>query len=78
MPRTPKVTVAWCRDCKMGSILKEEIGGSCWNADCPRTLIKRVGYVCPELIPWSSGFTVKCEMVHWTVKSMKECQHDAY
>lgn len=72
--RTPKSVIAWCRDCKMGSEYESEIGTRCWN-DCPRTLIKRVGYLCEYPL---FGPTAPCHMIHWTVKSMKECQHDAY
>ena len=87
--RTPKTVVAWCRDCQMGSQHTCEIGSPCWGLDCVRTLIKRVGYICHEpkehYHPWQSPYqpnrsvyTLPCEMIHWTVKSMKECKHDAY
>ena len=76
MMRTPKVTVAWCRDCRIYTRY-EDIGNKCWlYGDCERTLIKRVGYICPNTVygfyPWG------CSMIHWTVKAMKECRHDAY
>lgn len=65
--KTSKVAVAWCRECCMYSTLPDDIGHSCWSNDCPRILIKRVGYICPS-----------CLEIHWNVKSLKECDHDAY
>ena len=76
---TPKVTVAWCPDCKMQSSHLEEIGGSCWNTDCLQTLVKRVGYLC--MVPLHLGFhndPTPCQMFHRTIKAMKECEHNAY
>ena len=72
---TPKVTVAWCMDCHY-HVGAEDIGGRCLNDDCPRTLVKRVGYLCQEPdIPYPG---VPCQMFHRTVGNMKSCQHDAY
>ena len=73
--RTPKVTVAWCLDC-LGWTDERDIGDSCPADDCPRIMVKRVGYVCSRIdIPFP-GYL--CSMFHRTVRSMKECQHDAY
>ena len=72
--KTPKVTVAWCKDC-MHHTEEADIGSSCPSMDCPRTMIKRVGYLCQEPIFTNDW---PCSMLHWTVSEMKECQHDAY
>lgn len=74
MARTPKVTVAWCCDCCYW-VEPKEIGGHCLSDDCPRTLVKRVGYLCEEPdILWDGP----CAMFFQTVKGMKACAHDAY
>lgn len=72
---TPKTTVAWCVDCRMSSTHVEEIGSHCWNIHCLRTLVKRVGYVCKGPGPRRDW---PCDLFHRTVKSMKECAHNAY
>lgn len=77
MAITPKVTVGWCREC----LIYEQpysTGMSC-PMNCDRTLVKRVGYICEVVaVPFGYAMRMPCSMVHWTVKSMKECKHDAY
>ena len=77
MAITPKVTVGFCRDCEVYEQPYQR-GMTC-PMNCDRKLIKRVGYICEVVaVPFGYAMRMPCSMVHWTVKSMKECKHDAY
>lgn len=72
--RPEKRTVAWCRDCKW-HLPEYEIGGKCPASDCPRTLIKRVGWVCVVPVEYPLG---PCGCIYWSFRAAQECQHDCY
>lgn len=78
MKAVPKVAVAWCPDCRIYDGLYVRPGISC-PMDCDRKLIKRVGYICQgDIMPGYRWAVSRCQMLHWTVKSMRQCKHDAY
>jgi len=65
-----KEPVAWCRDCQWW-LPAADIGGQCPSAGCPRTLIKRVGYICQEDTPVG-----KCHNLWFKVQGLKSCKHE--
>lgn len=58
-----RVTVAWCRFCQHYTPANE-IGQGCPAIECDRTLIRRVGYVCPN--EW-------CTRFYRTQREVKAC-----
>ena len=78
MSVTTRETVAWCLDCHYW-VDKGNIGGRCLGGDCPRTLVRRVGYLCQQVTaPFGYALRMPCLIFHRTVGAMKACDHDAY